>query len=146
LLLPAPKIAGLLPARVSALPTTLIYTSPDFAQISDAARATLIEMAMRLLDAATAYLNGAPNEGPLFRAEERFHEMLVAKHPHPAPQRVSAFADKPGATRPKRKVPSKAEMDAEIDEFLAGSRIRIQQAEERARAKLAAWRQQRKGL
>ena len=140
LALPAPKIAGLLPASV-APPTAFSYATADFAAIPDSARATLIELTTHLLDAAARYLNGLPDESPLFQAEHDFHETLVLKHPHPAPRRVSQFADKSAAARPARRVPTKEEMDAEIDAFIAESQARIREAQEHTRRKLAAWRQ-----
>ena len=145
LALPAPEIAGLLPARVVP-PTTFTYATVDFGHIPDVARATLIEMATRLLDAVTRYLNGAPDEGQLFQAEHDFHETLVAVHLQPAPRRVSQFADKPGAAKAKLTVPTKEEMDAEIDAFIAESRARIREAQERTRRKLAAWREGERSL
>lgn len=140
LLLPAPKIAGLLPARVTP-PTTFTYAAADFAHIPDTARATLIEMTTRLLDAAIRYVNGAPDEADLFRIEHDFHETLIAVHPHPAPRRVSRFGAEPGTAKPKRSIPTKEQMDAEIDQFIAESQARIREAQERTRRKLAAWRE-----
>ena len=137
---PAPLLLAAWSVTSLPVSTTFTYAAADFSRIPDSARATLIELTTRLLDTATRYLNGAPDEGPLFQAEQDFHETLVAKHPRPAPRRVSQFAEKPGTVKPKRRVPTKEEMDAEIDAFLVESRARIREAQEHTRRKLDAWR------
>ena len=67
----APRIAGLLPARVAEPqkpPATLAF-GPLMAALPDAVQNDLVIAAVKLLESAAAYINGAQPDLPLLRAE-----------------------------------------------------------------------------
>jgi len=79
LMLPAPRIAGLLPARVpsSAEPPPdcqpFVFDRPALAELSTTQRASLYEAAETLLDIAVEFMLGTFQEDALRAAEVVFH-------------------------------------------------------------------------
>ena len=88
LMLPAPQLAGLLPARVpssyAAEPPPpacqpFVFDRPALAELSTAQRANLYEAAETLLDIAVEFMLGAFQEDALRAAEVVFHRAAGGK-------------------------------------------------------------------
>jgi hypothetical protein len=74
-LLPAPRIAGLLPASVS-VNTTYTYHDDRLSRLSERKRAVLHSAADALLQAAIGVLNGEIGSGALFLATVAFQDAI----------------------------------------------------------------------
>src|SRR5579859_4186056 len=140
LMLPQPRIAGLLPARVDSAshPNVFTYTNPELDKLRDVTRVTLNEAAARLLDGAVRYLTDKPDETILLEAELRFHEALIAVHAPPEIILAHSHLERRSAPS-KHVIPTQEELDAEIEEFLIGAAERVKEAGERAKRKWATW-------
>src|SRR5436305_10216220 len=75
LLLSAPRIAGLLPARVDPPPPpTFSYTNPRLATLSHARHEQIVSSARSLLDAALKVVCGEGSDLELILAQSMFYE------------------------------------------------------------------------
>ena len=74
-LLPAPRIAGLLPASVS-VNTTYTYHDDRLSRLSERKRAALHSAADALLQTAIGVLNGEVGSGALFLATVAFQDAI----------------------------------------------------------------------
>lgn len=126
LLLSAPKIAGLLPAktehknRQEESPTAFTYHNSTIATLSSAQFNRFSEAAARLLDAAIAALTGGINEDELRTAEARFHLDITGK-----PIRTSQL--------------HLAELDADLIMWMEDSAARMASARRDSEREMAQW-------
>ena len=110
LCLPAPQIAGLLPARVpssepsqDSAPAPFIFDRPNLADLTPAQRVRLYEAADMLLEVAVEFMVGTFNEDALRAAEVMFHRAAGGQ----------------SAIRPLGPAAFNAEIDADWLEMLA---------------------------
>ena len=124
LALPAPKIAGLLPAhagQASQAPTgtsaaKFTYRNAALARLSAERCAQLIDSVTMLLDVAVAYANSEMNDNALRAAQVLFHRQLTGHSP-----------DGPGRHngRPIHPTAYRAERDADMLEWLVSAKKRL---------------------
>lgn len=127
LLLPAPKIAGLLPARVGVEPeqaatqpvSAFIYDTPQLAELPTEKRECLLDAARTLLDVAVGFVLDDLNEDALRAAQVLFHRQIVGHSPR----------------RPMNPVTYRAERDADILEWALSAAKASRQLAERREAR-----------
>jgi hypothetical protein len=96
LALPAPKIAGLLPAPKPEPPPTFTYRNPDLATMSEQKRDALFAAATLLLDVAVAHQAGAMSDHALHTALAAFRKAVTGKAAKPMnPAQFAAQMDVP---------------------------------------------------
>src|SRR5579859_5396374 len=129
LLLPAPRIAGLI-AATSATSEPPSKPSPEFtyrnAMLTDLSadrRAQFIDAVTMLLDVAVAYAHGDMNDNALRAAQVVFHRYLTGHSPD----------------RPLNPVAYRAERDADLLDWWAGASRRLAASEEAGRQRIAEY-------
>lgn len=122
LLLPAPRIAGLI-AATSVTSQAPPKSSPDFtyrnASLTDLAaeeRAQFIEAVTTLLDVAVAYVHGDMNDNALRAAQVLFHRQLTGHSPDRSGRHIG---------RPLHPTAYRAERDADLLDWWVGARKRL---------------------
>jgi hypothetical protein len=114
LLLPAPQIAGLLPASTTPprddkeRSTTFTYADPRLATLTLAKQDKMFEAVTQLLNIAVGCLTGEAQEMELITAEAAFHDAIMGK---PVP--------------PPRYNQSREAMDEELRAFMDGVQQRL---------------------
>lgn len=110
LLLAAPKIAGLLPARVGTPepPVTFSHENPGFAALPESTRAKLFEAVAGLLDAAAECLLTGADEVILLHAEALVRNAVLGE-----------------GSMPPRARQKRADRHAAVRDYLAGSEARM---------------------
>ena len=126
LLLPAPRIAGLLAARsvsspgqANQAPTSsaeFTYHNGGLTRLSAEQCAEFMDAVTTLLDVAVAYANGDMNDNALRAAQVLFHRQMTGHSPE-GPGRLDGRPIHPTAYR--------AERDADMLEWWAGARKRL---------------------
>ena len=119
LALPAPRIAGLLPAHVGPLPkpsAEFTYHNAALTALSPERCDQLIDAVTTLLDVAVAHATGEMNDNALRASQVLFHRQLTGHSPE-GPGRQAGKPTHPTAYR--------AERDADMLEWWAGARKRL---------------------
>ena len=136
LMLPAPHIAGLLPAHVpssepppDSAPTPFVFDRPNLADLTAAQRVRLYEAADMLLEIAVEFMVGTFNEDALRAAEVMFHRAAGGK----------------SAIRPLSPATFNAEIDADWLEMLARAKRARPMTPAEAETVVRRARAQRKG-
>ncbi|MHB8629414.1 MAG: hypothetical protein ACYDEO_24835 [Aggregatilineales bacterium] len=137
LALPAPKIAGLLPAQAESLQrgNTLkaepfIYANPRLADLSDKTRIDLDKLVTTLLKVTVGLLADDLSESEFAIASETFHRRVKALY-HGA-----IIGDAKPMTSPFAH--TRQRMDAKIDQMVAQSKVHLAETRERIAHELAA--------
>ncbi len=135
LALPAPKIAGLLPAHVAGMthgssPTPFTYTDPRLAELSDKTRTELDKLMTTLLKATVGLLADDLNEAEFAIAGGTFLRQVAALY-HGAIVGDLKPTNSPFAH-------SRQRIDAKIDQMVAQSKVHLAETRERIAQELAA--------
>ncbi len=135
LALPAPKIAGLLPAHVAGTthgssPTPFMYTDPRLADLSDKTRVDLDRLVTTLLKATVGLLADEYSEVEFALANGTFLRQVTALY-HGAIIGDLKPTNSPFAHTRQR-------MDEKIDGLLAQSKVHLAETRERIAYELAA--------
>ena len=138
LALPAPKIAGLLPARVGASPRfdppkskPFVYDDPGLAALSDKTRVQLDKLLTTLLEATVGLLADVFTEAEFALANGTFVRQVAALYHgaiigDPKPAAASPFAAR------------RQQLDEKIDVLVAQSKVHLAETRERIARELAA--------
>jgi len=129
LLLPAPRIAGLIAATsVTSKPLPeFTYRNARLADLSAGRRAQLIEAATTLLDVAVAVMCGDMNDSALRAAQVLFHRQLTGHSPD----------------RPLNPVAYRAERDADLLDWWVGASRRLSASEAVTQQRIAEYERKR---
>ena len=146
LALPAPKIAGLLPARVgadppvgSSQPKPFVYADPQLAALSDKTRAAFDKLLTTLVAASVGLLVDDLTEAEFALANGTFLRQVTALY-HDA-----ILGDpKPAVTSPF--AVHRQQLDEKIDAMVAQSKVHLAEARERVARELAALHGRESGL
>ncbi|MHB8627896.1 MAG: hypothetical protein ACYDBJ_10780 [Aggregatilineales bacterium] len=135
LALPAPKIAGLLPAHVAGTthgssPTPFTYTDPRLAELSDKTRIEFDQLVTTLLRATVGLLADDLSESEFAITGGTFLRQVVALY-HGA-----IVGDAKPMTSPFAH--TRQRMDAKIDQMVAQSKVHLAETRERIAHELAA--------
>ena len=131
LALPAPRIAGLLPApKVEPPPAPFVYNDPRLAALSDKTRADLDKLVTTLLKATVGLLADDLNEAEFAIANGTFLRQVKVLY------RGAAIGDTPFSTSPFSH--ARQRLDEKIEGMLAQSKAHLTETRERITQELAS--------
>jgi hypothetical protein len=146
LALPAPKIAGLLPAHVGpdpqvrpSPPKTFVYEDPRLAALSDKTRLEFDKLLATLIKTTVGLLANELNEAEFGIANGTFARQVTALY-HSAivgdAKSLTAVRGKPAIASPFTS--RRQQLDEKIEEMMAQSKVHLAETRERIARELAA--------